>query len=125
MADNAYAVPSHTPMHGVGNSYARCSDGVSHELPGYSIGDITPEPQAGEAVMALRRSRQSPELSRLAEGTAHHPTDWVNHSACGMSSFPSTSVHRLADARVAAFGHLYVAKTSRETFGDLFPYYCA
>jgi hypothetical protein len=112
-------------MHGVGDNLARYSDGVSHELPGYPIGDVSPEPQAGEAVMALRRSRQSPELSRLAEGTAHNPTEWVNHSARVMSSFPSTSVHRLADARVAAFGHLYVAKTSRETFGDVLPHYSA
>ncbi len=112
-------------MHGVGDSYARCSDGVSHELPGFPIGDISPEPQAGEAVAAHGRSRQSPELSRLAEGTAHNPTEWVNHSARVMSSSPSTSVHRLADARVAAFGHLYVAKTSRETFGDVLPYYSA
>ena len=112
-------------MHGVGDSYARCSDGVSHERPGYPIEDITPEPQAGEAVTAHGRRRQSPELSRLAEGTAHNPTEWVNHSACVMSAPRSTSVHRLADARVAAFGHLYVAKTSRETLRDLFPYYCA
>ena len=112
-------------MHGVGDSYPRCSDGVSHELPGYPIGDITPEPQAGEAVTAHGRRLHSPELSRLAEETAHNPTEWVNHSACGMSSFRSTSVHRLADARVAAFGHLHVAKTSRETFGDILPYYSA
>ena len=125
MSESAYAGPSHTPMHWVGDNLARYSDGVSHELPGFPIGDITPEPQAGEAVMALRRSRQSPELSRLAEGTAHNPTEWVNHSARVMSSFPSTSVHRLADARVAAFGHLHVAKTSRETLRDLFRYYCA
>ena len=112
-------------MHGVGDSYARCSDGVSHELPGFPIGDISPEPQAGEAVSAHGRRRQSPELSRFGVGTAHNPTEWVNHSACVMSSSPSTSVHRLADARVAAFGHLYVAKTSRETFGDVLPYYSA
>ena len=112
-------------MHGVGDNLARYSDGVSHELPGYPIGDVSPEPQAGEAVMARRRSRQSPELSQLAEGTAHNPTEWVNHSACGMSSFRSTSVNRLADARVAAFGHLHVTEKSRETLRDLFPYYCA
>lgn len=125
MFESAYAVPSHTPMHGVGDSFAHCSDGVSHKLPGYPIGDITPEPQAGEAVTAHDRSRQSPELSRLGVGTAHNPTEWVHHSARVMSSFPSTSVHRLADARVAAFGQLHVAKTSRETFGDVLPNYSA
>lgn len=71
------------------------------------------------------RRRQSPAVSQLGVGTTHNPTEWVNHSACVMSSSPSTSVHCLADARVAAFGQRYVAEISLEPFGDFLPHYSA
>ena len=107
MSDNAFAGRRHTPMHGVGDNLARYSDGVYHELPGYSIGDITPEPQAGEAVTAHGRSRQSLELSRLAEGTAHNPTEWVNHwrAVCHLSHPRRFTVSQI--------------------LRDFLPYYCA
>jgi len=107
MSESAYAVPSHTPMHWVGDSFAHCSDGVSHELPGFPIGDISPEPQSGEAVAAHGRSRQSPELSRLAEGTAHNPTEWVNHwrAVCHLSHPRRFTVSQI--------------------LRDFLPYYCA